>query len=269
MNKPFLNVLHLLFLLSLTITVLSSCTKYQYVTIDSKLPKNSQDEFVIENDSFQVTYNFNGWNGPLNVSIVNKHSEPLYINWHKSAIVVDGQRVPLWKDESKLDASIRGFEINWNDFASNQYADVDGVVSKSEMISFLPPESGMEITPVTIKNKFIPIDQDVAVEKLSLPYDQGRTPAKKQSFSQENAPLSFRSFLTISTTQDFQEPVYLDDHFWVSGFLETIQRPERFNFMKNNQFYMRKNTGLGKIGFGALAIFLLTGYLMASSGTGG
>ena len=58
-------------------------------TRDSYTVKNDYGEFVVEDDSIDVVYNFYGHNAPITVGVVNKMSKPLYVDWTKSGIMID------------------------------------------------------------------------------------------------------------------------------------------------------------------------------------
>lgn len=63
-SLPF-TVIPLLFCVS------CATTTFQYATINSPdIVKNDQQEFVVENDSLRLTYDFSGKNGPVHISII-------------------------------------------------------------------------------------------------------------------------------------------------------------------------------------------------------
>ena len=67
----------------------SSCTQYQYLTIDSDdTQENKKKEFQFENDDVRITYNFFGANAPIEVKVYNKSSKGLNVDWSKSSLII-------------------------------------------------------------------------------------------------------------------------------------------------------------------------------------
>ncbi|HNC30155.1 MAG TPA: hypothetical protein PKX08_09130, partial [Cyclobacteriaceae bacterium] len=70
--------------------VCTGCSTYQYVTVSS--PLKTQNEFIAENDTVKISYDFSGEQGPVKISIYNKLSTPLYVDWSKSALIIGDMR---------------------------------------------------------------------------------------------------------------------------------------------------------------------------------
>ncbi|NJK94029.1 MAG: hypothetical protein HC905_03055 [Bacteroidales bacterium] len=102
-----------LFYAATVIVLFSSCSKYQFAYLNSNLQRNNEQEFIQENDTFKVQYSFWGEDCPITIQINNKLSEPLYIDWKKSAIVHNDQRICLWEDLSVLNGTTNEFEYKW------------------------------------------------------------------------------------------------------------------------------------------------------------
>ena len=63
---------------------LSSCSSYYYSTLASNDRSGRYDvnkDFVIDNDSVCIIYNFHGEDGPVLVTVQNKMDEPLFVDW--------------------------------------------------------------------------------------------------------------------------------------------------------------------------------------------
>ena len=70
---------------------LSSCSSYYYSTLASNDRSGRYDvnkDFVIDNDSVCIIYNFHGEDGPVLVTVQNKMDEPLFVDWQRSALTV-------------------------------------------------------------------------------------------------------------------------------------------------------------------------------------
>src|ERR1043165_8012455 len=74
--------------------ICASCSKYQYITIDSTaVKKNDEQEFIVDNDSIRISYNFGGENAPINLIVENKLDVPVYVDWQESALIVDDKAI--------------------------------------------------------------------------------------------------------------------------------------------------------------------------------
>ena len=51
--------------------------------------KNERGDFVQENDTVRISYRFWGENAPVTITIYNKLDEPLYVDWGRSALIID------------------------------------------------------------------------------------------------------------------------------------------------------------------------------------
>src|SRR5882724_2869629 len=84
----------------------AACTRYQYVTVSSPdTHKNEKSQFVFDNDSLHLSYDFNGKNGPVNIIFQNKMSRPVYIDWKNSALTVNDSTISYMPQ----DVSINGY----------------------------------------------------------------------------------------------------------------------------------------------------------------
>ena len=59
----------------------SSCTTYQYITLASEdVSQNEKKEFLWENDTTKITYQFSGEGGLMTIAVFNKTDQPVYVN---------------------------------------------------------------------------------------------------------------------------------------------------------------------------------------------
>src|SRR5688572_25347442 len=79
----------------------SSCTAYQYVTMDSDLHKTPVRVFEFQNDTLVVKYTFSEKNGVMNVQVHNRTANvPLIVDWESSAIIINGERHPYLQSQT-------------------------------------------------------------------------------------------------------------------------------------------------------------------------
>lgn len=132
--------------------VCSSCLKYQYATVAGDLAKDKNRQFVFENDTLKVTYAFIGTDCPIQITIFNKFNTPIYVDWKKSALVIDERRFSYWKDESILNATVSGYDINWTTQVSTNDLEAEGTIIRNEQISFIPPNSSIVASPLSVRS---------------------------------------------------------------------------------------------------------------------
>lgn len=75
---------------------MTACNPWQYMTVNSpQLTRNDFNQFVFENDTLRLIYDMAGDCGQVTLRIRNKTSQPLTINWEKSAFIRNQQSVSL------------------------------------------------------------------------------------------------------------------------------------------------------------------------------
>lgn len=83
----------MLFVLSVVaLLCMSSCSSYYYSVLESNDAvgeKNDDKDFVIENDSVCISYCFYGEDAPISITVYNKMDEPLFVDWQRSALILD------------------------------------------------------------------------------------------------------------------------------------------------------------------------------------
>src|SRR5215831_12435682 len=93
--------------LSFIFLVYTSCSVYQYGTIGSTgLHLNEKNEFVAENDSLRIQYNFSGEDAPVKLMIWNKLDKPIYVDWQHSALVVNNKSISYSDKPVYIDGTI-------------------------------------------------------------------------------------------------------------------------------------------------------------------
>lgn len=110
----------------------TGCSTYQYATLSSPLKKENQHKFSIENDTVTISYDFSGKEGPINVTVYNKLSIPLYVDWAKSALIVGNTRKSYTNENVALQAELNGSETRWLSSAS-QTATINGTLTSNKL----------------------------------------------------------------------------------------------------------------------------------------
>ena len=248
----------------MAILLFSSCSTYQYATISSSnMSINDKQEWVYESDSMRIVYNFNGYGGPVNITVENKLRVPIYVDWQKSAIIHEGQATSYAPKEVRIEGQVQSSSAG---IASGGTAygvsagNIRAVASLPPSIDFIPPQSYLTSNPMGLRHSFIEIpesDYHKVKYTASEPYS---FPVKAAVFTEESSPYRFRSYLTLMVGEVNAKPVGFEHTFFVSQVIATGKQPEIVWLNRNglgNQYYVSKatdgGTAIGVIVGGALA----------------
>jgi len=153
----------------LILLALSSCgPTYQYLTVDSsQLPKDQQKLFTMENDTMQLTYEFSGHGGQLTITVLNKTTQPLSVNWARSALINNG----------------RSFNLHGRD------------------LQFIPPQTSISKVTLNLNESGggiprLPIPDTARTRKLYYK-DGSYVKYKAADFTEEGSPIQLKSYLTF------------------------------------------------------------------------
>jgi hypothetical protein len=222
----------LLLITSLSIIVFCSCSRYQYIGVDSKLYQNEKKEFVNENDTVILKYTFAGENLPVTISIYNKLLQPVYIDLTRSTVVLNNIQL-------------------------------QDVFYREGQSGFIAPLSYVTLTSNPIMSQFIDVSSKDTFTKKPMETSTGTI----FTYDEKTTPLYFRSILALSPNEDYSNPTFFDYSFWVSTVLQTIDGPGSITYNPLNQFYIRKNTGFGKfLGFTTLSALVIIGLSVPGQG---
>jgi hypothetical protein len=241
---------------------ITSCSKYQLNVISSTNgPKNQQTgDFEFENDSVKIAYSFYGPDAPVTVNVQNKLDKPIYIDWQKSAMVIDGKAVSYVPDKvavnGRVDLQTDSYHYNTNPVYSNPsytMGNINALASLPKNTTFLPPHSQSSNTSVRLVNGFLTIP-DSAFHKVRMIYKYqdtvSLTKVKSANFSDENSPLKFTSYLTLYVVNgNAVKPATYQQSFFVSRSLTTNMNPKQlreFSQKRGDYFINSKATGYGK-----------------------
>ncbi len=209
----------------LILLILSSCSQYQYITINGNTHPNNEQKFVAENDTAKIVYSFNGANFPVTVEVFNKLNKPLYVDWTKSALIIDGQTLSFWQDRAQLNGSTSGYTTKAWEGVYYHWGDISGTLTKDERVSFIAPQSYIKATRFYLKSRPFDTRNHVSVKKESANSSNGEVYWKEYTFDKQTSPLRFKSYITLSTDKDFSTGFHFTNSFWVKGISQTIVSP--------------------------------------------
>ncbi|RYE19505.1 MAG: hypothetical protein EOP51_19720, partial [Sphingobacteriales bacterium] len=217
----------LLFSAAILCGTLASCSKYQLNVISSTNGTKSQEtgEYEFENDSVKISYSFYGAEAPVAVNVYNKLNQPLYIDWQKSALVINERAVSYLSDNVKINGTISAETDTYNrgiiadaSHYTNGTLNANATLPKST--TFLPPHSQSTNRSVQLVAGFLAIPDSVFKYERAVYTDQGNvvlSKVKAANFSEQDSPLKFKSYLTLYTITDNQvKPIAYEHDFFIS-----------------------------------------------------
>lgn len=229
--------------------LLNSCSFYVYEIATLKVtnynPLENSSAFISENDSVKITYNFKGFNAPLEITIQNKLNEPIYINWERSVLIFNDDSRSLSGNDINIKGDIKGEISQPFSQVGLTIADVNQNVnltsSKPLTISFVAPKAILKKRTIYLNKK---VEKEIPKANwiyTYLSYDDGVTAADKvktAKFSTEGSPYKFRSYLTIytATKEDkIKDVLNFEKLFYLAEIRNSSKFPEKVVQYKNSK----------------------------------
>lgn len=201
-------------------------------------PIRIQDyQYVYENDSLKIEYDFWVEHGAITFTVYNKMNVPIYIDWRKSSYIRNEIKLDYWSDVETTNATTdyktytfggsgtyynNGFvpgSSTINSSVSKGTANTTAVKTKPERISFLAPKSKITRTQFTLfPSGGIRVNPENAkYAQMKRSDDTTKTTTViYRDYEPDASVLSFRNFLTLSTTENFTNEFYVDNAFYVN-----------------------------------------------------
>lgn len=263
MNMKF-QIVNLLIL----VWMFTSCSVYQYATVESDLPKNERSEFVMENDSMILKFSFSGENMPVNIEVFNKLNAPLYVDWRRSSVVIGDKSQLLKQDVTHVNLNTQSVTVNdqaYHPFVYS-YGEISGNFIKEGLESFIPPKASIFVTPCHLRSEFLDVPVNAVAERVTVPGINSPVDLKRYQFDRAHTPLAFRLFLTMSYAQDFKDPLFFDQLFYVNDLARSHSSENQLVMRPANRAYFSKTTGFG-VFLGGVAVTSLVIIGLAASTT--
>ncbi len=206
-----------------------------------------------------IRYSFYGYGGPVRISVHNKLNVPLYIDWKRSALVMNDHSNTYWQNVSKLEATEQGYQVHWTPMVSSTSSIITGEIKGDEAIDFIAPKSYKETNMVMLGPDFIELKETDQQYQVKMPVKEGPADARYYRYGDENTPLKFRSYLTISADPSFVNPATFESSFWIAEIVQTRTRPDDYldERRDQNKFYTSESSGVGTVlGITGLILFL-------------
>lgn len=218
--------------LVLVAACLASCSQYQYLTLNSsQLTKNDKHQFVFENDTVRLIYDFNGEGGPISINIFNKSSQPLYINWKKSAIIRNEHTLSFYDRNVYFSGNANTTTYRFGNVRGST-TDFGGSFALPEGMDFIPPGSTVSKGLVFLSQSgpmVVQIPDSITQEILKDSYGTRIAKYREKSYGETESPVRFRSYLTFTlgfnNAMEFAE----SNAFYVGEAIDTKTTPEEFS----------------------------------------
>lgn len=239
---------------------LSSCTNHLVNVLETQSAhvKSDGENFVFENDTLRIVYDFYAEKGSMGFDVYNKLSKPIYIDWRNSAFIVNGERLNYWNDVSETEVVSTYSSVYYSGVLDLPVLLQEGTTNstsrttKAERLSFIPPQSHL------YKSQFFLFPSDcydfpdsIKREKVVSKNDVKRwVKLKQESFTAANTPLHFRNYLAITMSENPTALSYVDNDFYVSKIMEMKYRDFRGkkngtdiegNVLYEKSFYEKRN----------------------------
>lgn len=267
---------------------MTSCSTYYYSTLASNDHSGNYDvnkDFVIDNDTACIIYSFYGEDGPVSVTIQNNLEEPLFVDWRRSALIVNGKAFSFHNGsvsiEGVTESSSYGSSYRWD----RQYSSSDGYSRGSfqgEMqmpkdIEFIPPHAQIETANLRLDELTDALNPYELADQRFVKSNGSITKLKARTFSERNSPLRFRTYLALFTGGENgveRHYSYYETSFYLSELVKAKNLPpsnfKAWNEQAGNFFYNCDYRGRrsGLIwGTVALGVAGITGIILLSTKT--
>ncbi len=238
--------MRLLYLLVVCVLLSSGCATnwIQVVQVESPDKKARQTEKAIEfeNDTLKVVYCFWENRGVMSFAVFNKLNVPIYIDWKRSAGIINGTKFDYWIDTTAttIPAYYQSFAYDSNvlyssvtTYTKNEFKKADAfnegmnqgiqvgtpLYTKAERVSFIPPNSQLTRRFMHLAN-FDYIDYDAnrfTTESVPSTLKEGNYVAQISStLPKDSSFLKFRNYLTFSTSEKFDTVYHVNHPFRVA-----------------------------------------------------
>jgi len=208
---------------------LSSCNKYQFVTIDSDQRKSKMGQMIVENDFYVAKYSFGGSQAPVKIQFLNKTQSEIQIQWQPTLYIKK-----IWP--SNHHEVITANKSPRTESSELSYANVN----LAQQVMIIPPGGIVTTKPIPLRTSFFHLSTP---EMHSTKVNGDR--ARRQYFSRQNTPMFFVSKVSVTSpnhtlSADFHE-------FWVSNVTVSMISPETLPEYKGraDTFHLRKGSGAG------------------------
>lgn len=217
-----------LILFALSLFFMGCMTQMKVLEVIPSVETQVEDA-VFENEEIKIMYDFWCMNGSMNFSVFNKTDSGMYIDWKKSAFIVNDIAISYY-EESSITQNV-GFI---RPIYPSQAIVVNKVVHQTRF-SYIPPKSYIEVPNVY---SFIRMDsfshnnvgfgvsfntnltKDKTVKKVKIPSTKAapvNSFVLKKEYQVQQTPFKFRNHVCYSKTETFTHTNIIDNEFYLKN----------------------------------------------------
>lgn len=229
--------------------LLSACSTYQYMTVDStQLKRDDHSQLIFENDTLRLTWRLEGKGGATTLNIYNKTDQPLYVNWKKSAYIRNEQATTLFDNNLTIqgNSAAIAYRTGRTTLSEGRYA---ASVSLPEGMDFIPPASSFSRQLPNLQRTGLleTYLSDSLPEKKSIAPDGLNHSRYRQAyFSEDQSPVRFKSYLTFSIGNNNPQEFAETCSFYIGEICQTSSAPDFFTLYRQqgDQFYITTSSNI-------------------------
>lgn len=205
------------------LTVLSfllfSCrSTYYYSTLstnDEYVENVENGDFLLDTDSLWIAHCFRGEGAPVQITIFNKSNKPLYVDWRKSALIIDDMAMTYSGEQLEYSDSTALF----TDSEPYPYGSFSSLTRLPDNVGFIPPQSMISDIPIGLNPNFDKISKKLYKQGIMADKDNNKNKISRIDFDAETSPLLFKSYLTLFHTPEY--PMVFEQSFYMSNLIKT------------------------------------------------
>lgn len=188
------------------------------------------------------------------MTVKNKLSVPIYVDWAKSALIFEEKATSYVPDKIAFSADLSS--SSWRDpILTTTDGYVKGQIGTRTKTSFIPPNSKVETTTIFLRSPaFQALADESFTEMVQVASNQGQVRAFSVDFDRANSPVVFRSYLTLFTgVENAIKTFALDNEFYISRSIRINRSPNElidYNGNFSDVFYTYKLTTTGELAYG-------------------
>jgi hypothetical protein len=180
--------------------LLQSCKSYQYLTIASPAITSENELYV-----HRLEYRFNSRNLPINLTIENKTAQPIYIDWSKSAAIVNDFHLSYVPNSTFSGSCVTVTNHSWERSIATSV--VGGSITNNPNISFILRVAKMQKTTLRLYDGTYNSGRSIAIQ-----LDPNR------EYSVNDTGLRFRNYLTLYLDEEMEKVDVVDHAFFCSTY---------------------------------------------------
>lgn len=208
--------------------ILSACNnKIQLVALSSNsVQLDEQRNYVFENDTLRISYDFFSKNGYLRFSIFNKTQAPIYVHWDRSSYIVGTNYLNYYQDQYVTNGLIYNAWYDWDSYYGFGDAIIHAVAKRGDRLTFIPPNAELFQFEFLIKpgDGFTPGQLRAGEKSIVRGSANKENNIVQYAFTEQNAPIRFRNYLSFSTDQQGLSSFFIENRFWISKVQEADGR---------------------------------------------